>query len=495
MTNPEKYDLAIVGMGPGGLVAALESAKKGLKVVIFSDRTDYVRGQRLKLSEETMAYLETYAEDDEGKKFLESCRGSVAQTKDIERFLRKKLEKYEKDGLVKVVQVTSEKQSVGKDSFGTHMTCGSRAYYFHHLLAADGGKRTTAKLVEQGLNTKTHYETQPVFARHPYHAAVQLKLRPGVTFKRDACPLPLEDIAWAETLGWDKPYKPAGYFLIKYEQNSPRKFSFAGEIPAKIAKMQEPEKKEQLRLWVAKVIQEKWGINPEDWVFSEPKKENAEVKKKLQATTFGLFEIKKAKTASVALGDGQYFAQIGDARRTPFYPLGHGVNDAFSGAIAFVSCLGQKNKKVTFEDKEFNELINEQDKQLNQAMASTHLSHRAMNSLLKDCSRLLNELIERLDKNHKKEANELRQLRNQLRYEESFDTGLDRIYQMVDKMSPIVNEPEFIGFFEGIWRAILTFFDQTVDTQHQAAKNYESLKDSLKNLREEIKATTPFSSP
>ena len=51
-------DVAIVGLGPGGLAAALAAAAAGKNVVAFSDRSEYVRGQRLVLTPSTIAFLE-----------------------------------------------------------------------------------------------------------------------------------------------------------------------------------------------------------------------------------------------------------------------------------------------------------------------------------------------------------------------------------------------------------------------------------------------------
>ena len=38
----KRYDLIIVGAGPSGLSAAVEAAKRGLKVVVFEDRKSVV---------------------------------------------------------------------------------------------------------------------------------------------------------------------------------------------------------------------------------------------------------------------------------------------------------------------------------------------------------------------------------------------------------------------------------------------------------------------
>lgn len=67
-------DVAVVGLGPGGLAAALELASSGKKVIAFTNRSNYTRGQRLALLPATKSFLDRYrtAGDKEDDKFFES---------------------------------------------------------------------------------------------------------------------------------------------------------------------------------------------------------------------------------------------------------------------------------------------------------------------------------------------------------------------------------------------------------------------------------------
>jgi hypothetical protein len=58
----------------------------------------------------------------------------------------------------------------------------------------------------------------------------------------------------------------------------------------------------------------------------------------LEATTFET-NIDATPTPVVELAHGGVFAQIGDARRSPYYVLGHGLNHAIQGGIAFVEAM------------------------------------------------------------------------------------------------------------------------------------------------------------
>ncbi|MCX7090294.1 MAG: hypothetical protein NTU48_02435 [Legionellales bacterium] len=55
-------DIAIVALGPGGLAAALYAEDSGKTVIAFTDRTEYIRGQWLSLSETTSDLLRQYTD-------------------------------------------------------------------------------------------------------------------------------------------------------------------------------------------------------------------------------------------------------------------------------------------------------------------------------------------------------------------------------------------------------------------------------------------------
>jgi len=284
-------DLAVIGLGPGGLAAALEAAKLGKKVVAFTDRDRYIRGQRMKLNPDVIEYFKSLVQfneidpfdfdplnevrlvplDKDDEKFLEKIKAdnNIVQIKDIERFLLRKLKSY--SDLVTIVPVDRKGDSpdkkmseVGKIEDGTsYIAVGERRYYCKNMLAADGAGHSFADFVSKGLEAEISYKESAAQERHLYQGVVQLRVKKGELPSRDK-PSAIGQY-WRH--GWSETFSPFGTILSNADSSSVRKFNFAGEIPKIIFDMptrneaEKTAKKEALKHWASLFIRERYGYS------------------------------------------------------------------------------------------------------------------------------------------------------------------------------------------------------------------------------------------
>ena len=199
-------DVAVIGLGPGGLAAALRAAQQGKKVIAFTDRTQYIRGQRLKMSSETKDFLRSHVDknDPEDVAFHEkylilgtmsqnsSFENSI-QTKDIERFLYRKLQKYKQNVSIVDMEKQNPITAVGNANSANYIEVkdGSK-YYCRNILAADGARHSFANVMNTSLGADITYTQSSVQERHKYHAVVQLQLKNGEM--PSSAPLPYKSI-------------------------------------------------------------------------------------------------------------------------------------------------------------------------------------------------------------------------------------------------------------------------------------------------------------
>lgn len=183
-TEESAADIAIVGLGPGGLAAALEAASRGKNVLAFTDRNAYIRGQRLiLLSLDTVTFLRQHTIDSDPlhKEFWQKYDddNGIMQLKDIERFLEKKLHTYPNVTIVpieKPAKIISIGFGETKKSSFIELSTGRR-YFCQHILAADGGRHAIADIVNTQLESDIQYKRSDTQERYPYHGTVQLRLK------------------------------------------------------------------------------------------------------------------------------------------------------------------------------------------------------------------------------------------------------------------------------------------------------------------------------
>ena len=352
--------LTVIGLGPGGLSATIEAAKLGLRVVAFTKKQDYVRGQRFKLAPNIMGFLdslENTSDPLDASFFDKMVEDNSIQVKDLEQFLRRKLEDFR--DLVTIIElddtnpITAIQHDSSQNANYLSLADGTR-HYFTHLIGSEGAKRTVANLVKTGLEVPIEYQncTQE---RHPYHASVQLFAN---KHKRTVTPLQSEaDLGWPEHLG-----EPASFVLTDHQgavepDTKIGKFSFAGEIPESIFTAPEALRADLLKNWailqIAKEYSEPALLQQLDF---RPSQRYAKAKDKVKACAFTMHL--SVCTQAAFKVQGGYYAPIGDARRTPNYTQAHGLHDAILAGIEFARCIRADN---TFDVARYEALIAEID--------------------------------------------------------------------------------------------------------------------------------------
>ncbi|MCS5710616.1 FAD-dependent monooxygenase [Candidatus Berkiella aquae] len=352
-TQPEP--IVIVGMGPGGLTAALEAAKKGIPVIIVENRDYFSRVQRLHGDGRTFEFLDSLRDstDPDDTKFFEhqcyrekradgSYADGVVEVKDVQAFLLRKLKKYQnvdirmgKQQGITAIDPDTQTVSLKKDD-GT-----IESVKFSHVLAADGARRGVTALLNQSQDAKYHIAHQ-MMAMQPRQTQVgtaALEVKPGVTIpntppESSGTNFEFEHMKPLRELGWDQDYFPK-VRVFRDEENS--KFFFSGEVPKSILRIQNKQVQQQaLESWAKLIISIEMGIKPQDialpiksGVTSNDAQRAARAKEKsnLRTTAFEL-TLASADKSAVTLGQGGAFALIGDAYKNANFFYGHGMNDA-----------------------------------------------------------------------------------------------------------------------------------------------------------------------
>lgn len=355
-------DVAIVGLGPGGLASALLAAENGRSVVAFTDRDAYIRGQRVVLYPETIQFLKSYQDHTDladSQFFDRLAEERTVQTKDIERYLYKKLMQYQDKVTIvqldKKLEISSLGRGEKKQADFIQLSNGTK-YYTKNIIAADGGKRSFSTLMNRDLSADLKYLPLARQEKHKYHAAVQLKLKDG----ESAASLGKGDV-YNELVaymkhGWSNTILPKHYVFPNKDKT---KFYFAGEIPESIFRIEsKPERDEQLKQWASIFIYKKYGIQADQLEYrmsiKNPKKDT------IQANAFEM-NLTICNKQAVALSNG-IFVQIGDARRSPNFYLGHGINDAILGGAALASnyiSLQQLKSIIEAKDKTLDHMDTE----------------------------------------------------------------------------------------------------------------------------------------
>lgn len=362
------YDYAIVGLGPGGLSAAVEAAKTGRKVVAFTDRggaEDYVRAMRISITQETMELLMSLqdgSEDTKDKQFLErlkmekpatgKAKGgnfvATLQIKDMERYFYNKLQKYDN---VNIVHVTKDNGIDSIDIKGKDKKLcikDGAEYKFKNLIAADGGKRQISKLIQQGLpekeRSKLDYDRVDDPSKHQFNGAASLII-PKDQRNPPPAKVSLSDEEYRKQLkelGWTSDADPRVHVSGNAENS---KFYVCGEIPEEIYNAKQnartSEQKRQadqlIKKWSALAIAKEHGV-PQDLLdYRESSKKSK--KDMLRCCVFPS-ERSRCRSRAVTVGkQGEAFIQVGDAYESPFYHGGMGLNKAVNHGAEFVQKL------------------------------------------------------------------------------------------------------------------------------------------------------------
>lgn len=409
----------VAGMGPGGLVAAIEAHRKGYDVIIFDDREHFTRSQRIRLDKEIVDYLKALAPHSlDDKKVLEriNAENDTVKIGFLQKFLEKKLKDLKGVGIQKAPEIRkgSKHKIEGFDISGHHnllkVTHDGKpeTIHFDHFVAADGARHQMADRLNASLEASEPHKKKKILF-HPFetqtrqaaHGTVSLRSKTGQPIKLKKRDLTFSDAKKLKVRGgkyaWNEPYPPKTILLSNSDRTE---FYLAGEIPqailditkgpppiaAKKTKLQQ----EELTKWAKLIMELKYGViekpSPEELsknpkllaqpleldiqaeapVPPEGTNTAAEIEKIKEANKI-ITEENKMKTTAftvilsysespcVELNKGVHFTSIGDASMTPNFHLGHGANDAISEGRSVVENLPATNASGKFNSKKFIE--------------------------------------------------------------------------------------------------------------------------------------------
>lgn len=370
----------IVGMGPGGLAAALELAEAGHRVLILEKREHFTRGQKVKLDLKTVEHLlkmidrkdyplaEEFKEKiEQDEDFLEelSDGGGVIEISKIQECLKRQLEKYpdlitpkQSDENVKIAVTgleTAQHKLQYTENGETHEVS------FKHLIAADGAGRATAKMAGFG----EQFVPNAFQPRQETHGALTLELRGGAELRlKKKRELNFDDLAelQREPFHWDKPYLPRVYAW----PDKSGKIYMAGEVPSACLRLKGEAQQKALENWAKIVLAKTYQYKKEEIglsLSSDATPEDIE-KNKLKATAFQVtlkHAVASAHECSPKTPGEHALIQIGDAGRDANFFVGHGAIDAIEDAIAVAACMGENGFDVRRFQARHDEVVKKID--------------------------------------------------------------------------------------------------------------------------------------
>ena len=477
-TAKNPADLAIVGLGIGGLVAALEAATIGMKIVVFTDRLNYTRGQRLGLTDENKTWLATFNTTNQNKKayaiFVAKmlANNGYVQTKDLERFLLQQLKQLASDSVtivqldkkngheIQSIQPTMDKQS------DCIMTSDQTQYYFKNLIAADGAHHSTATKVNQGIltpETQIKYQDCAQQEQDLYHASVQMRMKKNIVQNTQHDQVLRKSVKeYAKEYGWDKLYEPSCIVLSGGSKHNIlyNKFSVTGAIPENIHfETNSTKKKEFLTNWaiynIAKIYP---NIDLNELELNTTTTPEKFGKNALVAISFTLKRV-RCENPIADISNGQCI-QIGDANATPNYRLTHGANDAFTQGIHAVKYL-HKYPQLTEDEailakSNFLALLDENAKSLDQlTILSRENQTTSIAVIIKKITQLVQDLSVSLPQaEHEAMIQELKSALDILK-----TTGsLQSMYDALNKIRPVAIQHQNTGLIFRAYRGILSMF-------------------------------------
>jgi len=357
LAPPVKYDVVTSGEGPFGLASAWEAAQSGKSVLMVANRKmEYVRVQRVFLQPENREYLLSMLggklnelkspEDDKDIKFLkELIEGTTIAIKDIERFIKRRLDELKKDGrnitYLEESQISKIKMKKGVLNTKPHDEAGQeRQFEFDYVIGADGASHPSANVFNKNAKKNNLVTYCPISQpKHPFHASVNVTIE-----RKDGNKLELPEkqfISDSTSTGWAISFDT----LSKSFDGKKVKSTFGGEIPEELFNLINDYNKKDISKTAKKrtikkitehikgLIQsyfKKAGINDDAELIVtlvKPSAKYGRKKDKMKLQTF-MTNFSRANVAAVEI-EGRVFIVGADAYRTPNYQFGHGINHAF----------------------------------------------------------------------------------------------------------------------------------------------------------------------
>jgi len=153
------YDLAIIGLGPAGLIAAINAAKLGLKVCAFENRELYTRGQRVGTNPSVFDFLSQLRSKPADENDITFDQTKKSKIKDIERYMFAKLSAFPN---VTIIREDGLQLQVLPYQPNPCVAAGESRYYFHNLCDASGIHHCAVSEIEKNFNISIQYERQLV---------------------------------------------------------------------------------------------------------------------------------------------------------------------------------------------------------------------------------------------------------------------------------------------------------------------------------------------
>lgn len=386
-----RYDLAIVGMGPVGLAAAYEAAKKGNKVLLIEKRTEEqarVRPQVIVMDPlRKKQLLEMITDDDQLNdddiKFLDSLAFSAeVQMMSLQRFIVNRIKNLNRVAGSAVVDLqyatTLSSVELGKGTGVIKTGETEKPIEFTHLVAADGVGSETLKLVNKSQSTQKIQRATPSGMKHQektYHLAAYVTL--SRTDEAELS-LPAREFTAAFQSNRKKGARSDSHHLyfLRFDKKSylksdkkSVKLGFVGEVPTEFKEYNDKIKQREQEIetvkgrddlseeernaaiqelrtiiqalvdernavamqYVKKAIAAKLNVNESDLQIEITDSQKTPGKNKLKILMFSGGSQKADKAAIVENGHGFYL--IGDAYFSPNYPVGHGLNDGLEASV------------------------------------------------------------------------------------------------------------------------------------------------------------------
>lgn len=389
--------VAVVGMGGGGLAAAIRLVQNGQSVVIFESRDEFTRPQRIFVHGEAAKFIDELIDpsDPLDVQFKQSkfSNDDSIRVRSLQKFLYRKLMKLQEEKPNLLTVLRGEKFKItGIDPHNQILSYTEsnqvKTQLFSHFLEADGAQHAMANLLNNAVGEDVfNFEVQEVQHRHPPCGVIQCQLNLPEALAKDPklhdILKILTNVSWKSSdcegliaQGWNQPYFPRMFIYSDLKQ---MKFGFATELPDSLyALSRDPNKQKEFREkyleWArflfdmhiqthlrSKDVTEDERkllaqLRPKDLIILpkkvKPGRSEAYLNHfdRLNATAFKL-EYFSADIPSAGLGKEGTYALVGDSFQTPWFYGSHGMNDAICGGLLFAESLDKNGK---FDDETFD---------------------------------------------------------------------------------------------------------------------------------------------
>lgn len=357
--------IVVVGMGPGGLVAAIEAAKKGHDVVLIENRNYFTRTQRVLLDKKVLSYLnklypgiltqqdnELSEQKKKFKAFLLSIRnsGNTVQVNELQEMLTEYIKHNHSDKVNIKMGRGHDIEAIDVDNQQIQLKTphGEETIQFSHFIAADGARHSMTDKLNEAVKNRTdirpiEYMNRVRQNRQEANGTVTLRYQgegtPPIAGIRD---LEIDDLPALEALGWQEPYPPKIYIFMN---DNASQYYVAGEIPNKILNAPPDQRALLMEQWgqvcMSKMLGLKNTQNDFKLDIEQPvpgEEEKYEKINAMKATAFPV-TLQYTETPCIKLPNNGAFVLVGDASKNANFHYGHGAGDAMNDALKAISSI------------------------------------------------------------------------------------------------------------------------------------------------------------